>query len=187
MTCFFWFMEAHCNDRTFPLNLDCRVTRDIAYNAVSLPGVVSSPNPGTVEIRNAATGKCADVEGPSLVDGTPIQQWSCVGVLNQRFQIWPAPGAPGYFHIMSVYSGKCVRAWYATSTVFQNTCYSSWLSERMYLQGALNADQYSIREQYTGSNNCWSVPGFSYSSGTDLAHPVCDDYSYWFIWRIVNV
>lgn len=183
---FYYFMEANCNDRSGFAAEDCRFSRDNAYTAVRRPEVVTYPNPGQVEIYNRGALNCADVEGPSLADGVPLQSWDCVGVSNQRFRIWPAPGAPGNFHIKSVYSGKCVRAISSTSRVRQETCNDSYLSMRMYIQGALNDDQYSIRDQYSSRANCWHVPGNSFANGTDLDHPPCDDYSSWYIWRILD-
>lgn len=180
---FYDLMEAHCNNRV--LSGDCRLVRDIYYLAVIAPGVVTDPNPGIVEIPNRETAKCADVEGPSPNDGTPIQQWSCVGVSNQRFRIHPAPNAPGLFHIKPTsITGKCVRA---TSTVFQWTCSDTLLSERFRIQGALNEDMYSLRDALSSFGRCWHVPGNSYSNGTDLDNPTCNDLSYWYIWRIRNV
>lgn len=185
---FFWIMEAHCNNRNFPLSLDCRITRDIAYAAVTFPGVVADPNPGVVEFRNLATGKCADVEGASLAGGAPLQQWSCVVVTNQRFRIWPAPGAPGYFHVIAEHSEKCMRAVSTgTNAVYQNQCFDSLLTERFSLQGAYNTDWYSVRDAYTSLANCWQVPLLNFTNGTNLLHPTCNDFSYWYLWRIVNV
>lgn len=176
----YWLMEAHCNDRFFAF--DCRLIRDSYKTAVSLPGVVTNPNPGLVEIRSRMTGKCADIEGASSADNTPIQQWSCVGVSNQRYKIWPAPNAPGYFHIKPSHSNMCARA--LTDPV-QWSCVNTWDSERFRIQGALNQNQYSIRSKHH-QNECWKVP-LSWSNSTDLVDPVCDDYNNWYIWRIVDV
>ncbi|RMH78219.1 MAG: hypothetical protein D6683_07890 [Actinomyces sp.] len=175
---FFWMMEAHCNDRFF--SGDCRIIRDLYYAAVSLPGVVTEPNPGLVEIQNFGSSKCADIEGPSTADNTPIQQWSCVGVSNQRFRIWPAPGAPGYFQIKPQHaSGLCARA--LTDPV-QWACSNTWNTQRFKLQGALNLDRYSIRSKYR-ENECWKVPT-SYANGADLEDPACFDTNNWYLWSI---
>lgn len=183
---FYYFMEANCNDRSGFAASDCRFYRDSAYTAVRHPDVVAYPNPGQVEFYNRGALNCADVEGPSLADDVPLQSWDCLGVSNQRFRIWPAPGAPGYFHIKSVYSGKCVRATSSSDRVTQETCNDSYYSMRMYIQGALNDNQYSIREQNSRGADCWHVPGNSYANGTNLDHVPCNDYSSWYLWRIFD-
>ncbi len=176
---FFWLMEAHCNDRIFAQY--CCVVRDSYYLAVSLPSVVTDPDPGVVQVLNLATLKCADVEGPSLTDGTPLQQWDCVGVANQKYRIWPAPGAPGFFQIKTTFSGstRCARA--LTDPVIW-TC-QNWDSQRFQIRGALNHDIYSIRSKFH-SSECWKVPN-AFTNGLDLINPPCNDYSSWYLWRIV--
>ncbi len=179
---FYYLMEAHCNDRAFLIRTDCRLMRDAAFLAVSTPGVVSDPSPGLVEIRNVATGRCTDVEGPSTANNAPLHQWQCVGVSNQRFRIHPAPGSPGRFQIRAEHSGKCARAF---STVKQYDCVNGWNSERFRIQGALNQNKYSLRGAGDWYVSCWQVPG-GFSNGTDLAHPTCNDNSNWYIWRILR-
>lgn len=181
----YYFAEANCNDRSGFAADDCRFYRDSVYSAVTRSFVVADPSPGEVEFYNRGALNCADVEGPSFADGAPLQSWDCVGVANQRFRVWPAPGAPGFFHIKSVYSGKCVRALTSTSSVTQQTCNDSFASMRMLIQGALNDNQYSLREQNPGAH-CWHVPGNSFSNGTNLDHPPCDDYDRWYLWRIFD-
>ncbi|HEX8631992.1 MAG TPA: RICIN domain-containing protein, partial [Catenuloplanes sp.] len=61
---------------------------------------------GYVQLVNAATGKCADVTGKSLVDGAALVQWSCGTGTNQQFQLRDA--GSGYVNIVARHSGKCV-------------------------------------------------------------------------------
>jgi len=178
---FYYLMEAHCNDRVF--GGDCRIVRDTYYSVVSAPGVVTNPKPGIVSMYNLGSYKCADVEGPYSADGTPIQQWSCVGVSNQKYRIWPAPNAPGLLQIRPYWiSEKCARA--TGNQVTQHTCYDSDTSEQIYVQGALNGDMYSIRSRISSYRKFWHVLGNSTSNGTNLDDPTCNDYNYWYIWRI---
>jgi len=181
---FYDLMEAHCNNRSFPLNLDCRNYRDAYHFAVTLPGVETFADPGPVEIRNSTTGQCADVEGPLVADGTPIQQWGCVSVPQQRWKIWPMDGYPGYFKIVSDFSGKCIAGIGPWNIVIEQAC-NVVDHQRFKIQGALNMDLYSLRDGLSGYQNCINVP-FSTNYGTDLQEPVCDDFSHWYIWRIVS-
>lgn len=129
---FYWLMEAHCNDRVFAG--DCRDVRDSYYFAVTRSGVVTDPNPGVVSIYNLGSYMCADVEGPAAGDDTPIQQWSCLNTSNQRYRVWPSPGAPGLFQFRPEWiTGKCVDAW---NWVTQWTC-GEYSTQRFRIQGAL--------------------------------------------------
>lgn len=178
---FYWLMEAHCNNRTFPLNVDCRFTRDLAFQAVSQSFVVTNPSPGAVELVNRQTLRCADVEGPSYAD-VPIQQWACVNVPQQEYKIWPAPGRPGYFRIISEFSGKCIAR--SFTVVVQRSC-NGTDQQTFAIQGALNQDMYSFRDYQSGLQNCMRVP-FMHTDGLNLDHPVCNDYDHWYLWRIYD-
>ncbi len=175
---FYWIMEAHCNNRLF--SGDCRIVRNSYFAAVSLPWVVTNPNPQGVNIKSKATGKCVDLEGPSSANGTPIQQWSCVGVANQRWTIWPG-STPGYFRIQTHSAGnKYIRV----SNVVYQYALAGYSSMEFKIQGALNQDQYSIRSR-NKPNECWKVP-VSYTNGVNLIDPTCNDFSNWWIWRITD-
>ena len=180
-TAFYFLMDAHCNNRVF--QGDCNIVRDSYYLAVRVPSVVTNPNPGNVTIVNRGSFKCADVEGPSTAENTPIQQWSCVNVNQQRWRIWPASGYPGYFEIRSVFSGKCVGATGYYNVVVQQACGSGIDYHRFRIQGALGLDQYSIRDGQSSYQNCWKSPQTS-ANGANLQNPTCNDYSNWYIWRI---
>jgi len=47
-------------------------------------------------------GKCLDVEGPNVANGTPVQIWDCVGVVNQKWTLTPAG------ELVDLHSGKCL-------------------------------------------------------------------------------
>jgi hypothetical protein len=173
---FFYLMEAHCNNRV--LATLCRDVRD-AYYLATVPAVADS-DPGWVRIRNGQTSQCADVEGPSTGEFVPLQQWSCLSLSNQRFKILPSPSGPGLFEIRAQHSNKCM---WANGGVAQFTCQSYDPLQRYRIQGALNQDQYSIRAESPSFSTCWRVP-FNYNLGQNLDSPSCNDYSYWYIWRI---
>ena len=180
-----WYlMEANCNDRNIIFRIDCRSFRDNIYSAVSLPWVVTDPTPGEVILVNEKTGKCADVEGPSTADNTPIQQWGCAGVSNQRFRIRPAPGAAGYFQVKPQHTtGKCARA---LVDPVQWSCQDTWNTQRFEFRsavwGSVSLDEYTIRSKYHPTK-CWKVPG-SYSNGVDLDDSSCNSANDWYLWEI---
>lgn len=178
--------DANCAPRNIASRQLCYVESDIISTTVRAPFVVTNPSPGPVEIVNRQTSKCADVEGPSTAD-VPIQQWSCLGVNQQRWRIYPAPNAAGYFEIRSVYSGKCVAASPFYNVVVQQACSSSGQHDyhRFRIQGALNGNQYSLREGQSGYANCMKVPQTT-TNGANLQDPACNDSSNWYLWRIVD-
>ncbi len=180
---FYSLMLDHCNDRVF--RADCEDVAETYYFGVSLPGVVTPPSPGIVEIRQDVSGKCVDVEGPSVANFAPFQQWSCNGAGNQRFRIWPATEA-GAFQIIAEHSQSCARTpGGGSNLVYQFTCFNTYHSERFRIQGALNQNLYSLRSRITNFNSCWLMFG-SFANGADIVDAGCDDYNNWFLWRIVD-
>lgn len=176
---FYDVMEAHCNDRI--LAADCRLVRDAYYLAVRAPFVVTNPSPGVVYITNGRTGKCMDIEGPSTAN-VPIQQWDCADVSQMTWRIWPQSGYPGQFKIVSEYSDKCVAPSPIYNVVVQQVCSTSSY-HRIRIRGALNENQFSLRDGQSGFANCIAVPSLD-TNGTNLTDPACFDYSYSHIWRI---
>ena len=58
---------------------------------------------------NVASGKCLDVSGAATDDGTRVQQWSCTGGANQKWQPQPVAGdQSGAVQLVAVHSGKCL-------------------------------------------------------------------------------
>lgn len=168
---FYDIMEAHCNNRVF--SGDCRIARDIAYVAVSAPPVVTNANPGVVFAVNMQSGKCMDIEGPSTGTGASIQQWTCADVSQQKWRIWPQPGYPGLFKIVSEHSDKCVAASPIYNIVVQQSCTTESF-KRIRIRGALNGNQYSLRDGQSSYNNCIAAPS-SNLNGTNLTDPVVED------------
>jgi hypothetical protein len=58
------------------------------------------------EIVARHTGKCLDVEAASNVNGARVQQWDCLGVVNQRWEVVPL--GDGYHRIIARHSGKAL-------------------------------------------------------------------------------
>ena len=92
------------------------------------------PQAGTYFIRNNATEKFIDVEGPSTADGAIIQQWSFSTANQKKWMIEHVPGGEGFVRIKSVYSNKYIAVDSTTSTTIKQTStldnYSLWKFER---------------------------------------------------------
>ncbi len=181
-TTFNQLMNAHCNDRAIGHRKACAAARVGAYLAVITPPVVTNPNPGAVMFSNVASRKCIDVEGPSATRWTPLQQWSCKRVNNQRFKIWPSSGAPGLFEIRPLFpNNRCISTLLA---VWINPCNSSLKTQQVIIKGFSNRDEYTITSR-ANLQGCWGVPRTT-TNGVDLISSVCGSQLSWFRWRIVN-
>ena len=173
-------MKANCNDRSFINRQLCNATRATVYRAVRLGPVVTDPNPGVVVISNIASRKCVDVEGPSLATRTPLQQWKCKNINNQRFRIWPSAGASGYFEVRPVYpTNRCVSI---ANSVWIDPCNSNQYSQQVRIRGIAKKDEYIITSRIR-PRGCWHVP-HSTKDGLDLLNPYCNVQDSWSRWRI---
>src|SRR5204862_8329853 len=57
----------------------------------------------------SSPGQCMDVTGASASDGAAIQQFSCHGGPNQRWEVRYVAGATDVLvHVLSLASGKCL-------------------------------------------------------------------------------
>ena len=163
---FFYAMEAHCNDRVFPLSVDCRLNRDIYYSAVRLPSVVTDANPGLITLRNINSLLCADVPGSSTAFGTVLIQWTCNSTPNQKFRIWPAQGQPGFFEIQASHSGLC--AFSSNAGVAEWPCGSSNPAGQFWIWSYNDSDLWTLRPRDGFSSRCWDVPGSSKLPGVQI-------------------
>lgn len=163
---FAYVMEAHCNDRVFPLNADCRFNRELYYRAVRLPSVVTNANPGLITLRNINSLLCADVPGSSTSYGTVLIQWTCNSTPNQKFRIRPAQGQPGYFEIQASHSGLC--AFFSSAGVAEWPCGSSNPAGQFWIWSYNDSDLWTLRPRDGFSLRCWDVPGSSKLPGAQI-------------------
>jgi hypothetical protein len=64
--------------------------------------------PANHTVTSVNSGKCLDVTGASLSDGTQVIQWTCgAGKPNQQWQLVPVTGSNAV-QLVSVNSGKCL-------------------------------------------------------------------------------
>jgi hypothetical protein len=178
---FYDLMLSHCDDRV--LSLDCEVVADSYHVAVSLPGVVTDPDPALIEIVNLQSGSCMDVEGPSWSNGAPIQQWECVDVDNQHFRAIPSDDNVFAFLIQADHSSKCIEADLVGEVLTQQTCDPNEPLQNFYFVSMVGTDTYTFRDDSSNWQNCSKPPGTP-GDGDDLVHPYCDDTSVWVKWQV---
>jgi hypothetical protein len=80
-----------------------------------------------VEIVNAVSGKCADVEGESLFQGAHVHQWDCHNDANQLWRL--EDQGNGYVIYRNLNSGLCMTATPLSGsyTITQDICVASSL------------------------------------------------------------
>ncbi|WP_157167927.1 RICIN domain-containing protein [Streptomyces typhae] len=94
----------------------------LATTAV-LAGPAHAGVSGQYSFRNAATGKCLDVQGGSSADQTVLQQFSCNGKSHQRFSLAFQVDDPTSL-LRALHSNKCIQAFSSTpgTAVYQRPC-----------------------------------------------------------------
>lgn len=60
-----------------------------------------------VRLRAKHSERCLDIEGASWGDGTPLLQWDCTGLSNQRFHFVKV--GKGTYVIVAAHSGDCLE------------------------------------------------------------------------------
>jgi Ricin-type beta-trefoil lectin domain-like len=169
---FYWLMEAHCNNRV--LANDCRLIRNTYYNGVTLPGVVTDPDPAGVSIKAVHSGKCADVSGAGLGSAVPIIQYDCVGgAPEQKYKFWPAPNAPGLFQLRPTHSGACADVNISTYAMTQFSCGVFYTEQRFQVVGSFSVNIFTLRSQRNSFTRCWTVPGNSFANLVQLKENSC--------------
>jgi hypothetical protein len=59
-----------------------------------------------VSLVNRGSGRCMDISGSNMKDGSALQLWDCVGTTNQKFTL--RPDGAGYYYIVAQHSGRCL-------------------------------------------------------------------------------
>jgi hypothetical protein len=139
--------------------------------ATGLPPLTSrtlaSPSYSALTVK--FSGKCVDVQGGDIADGTAIVQWDCHGGDNQ---LWSFQSVAGYYEVVSKVSGKCLDVQEASQAndtiVLQWSCYGGdnqlWSVQRV-------GDYYRFVAKHSGK--CLDVRGADPSNGVALIQWDC--------------
>ena len=128
----------------------------------------AGPPPAQIgTLQSLASGKCIDLPGGQVRDGTQVIQYECHGGPNQQWKFVSA-GAAGT-RIVSRLSGKCMGLDPVGNRVMQSQCDGSpdqlWAIE---ISGSGNTIRNSANEL------CLDVPGASLANGAKLIAWTCN-------------
>lgn len=113
------------------------------------------------------SGKCLDVRGISTSPGAVVQQWSCWGNANQKWQITPAGN--GTYELKSVNSGLALNvsdASQSAGAAIVQWPYSGASNQKWKLQ-PLGDGYYTVVSE--GSGKCLDVSGGPNATGNGTA------------------
>ncbi len=119
---------------------------------------------GTVTLTEIASGKCADVSGASLTNGTNVIQWSCSGHTNQQWALKSV--ATNTFNLVNVNSGKCMDvsggSTSAGAKVIQWSCNGG--NNQKWIATSAGSGRFQFKAVHSGQ--CLDVTGNSLVNGT---------------------
>lgn len=127
------------------------------------------PQP-TFTLRNAGTGKCADVANSSRSDQAAVNQFTCHGGANQRWYFWTVPGTSRIL-VVNDYSGHCLDIPWGTTNggeaVQQFSCHGDGSQQ---FERVARGSSIAIRR--SGTNLCLEAPAAGVNS-TQLRQVPC--------------
>jgi microsomal dipeptidase-like Zn-dependent dipeptidase len=154
----------------------CRTRREHALGlerdgvCVTLEAQAPVPGPADEVLATYHAGRCLDVEGRSVRDGARVQQVTCNGGNNQRWQLRAAGG--GALELVASHSGKCLEveggAGGAGAAVVQRACsgapHQRWQAER-------SGNTFALRAAH--SQLCLEVKDQSRADGAAVVQADC--------------
>ncbi|MBV9226367.1 MAG: RICIN domain-containing protein [Acidobacteriaceae bacterium] len=144
---------------------------DLGSNLQSMTGTLTTPT-GWVKVVSKNSGKCLDITGISTAPGAPLQQWTCTGGDNQKFQFTPVPGG---YKVTAKNSGLQLDVWGGPNATQDGPAIKQW----PYWGGANEIFQVSqeMDGYYTihpaDSGKCFDVSGISKNDGAPVTQWTC--------------
>jgi hypothetical protein len=160
----------------------------ISFSALMLiASVALAIEPGVYEIRPYhISSKCLDVRGGALARGTNIQQWTCVGVANQRWHI-RRTAQPDVYEMVAEHSRKCLDvrggALNNGANVQQWDCVGV-ANQKWFFRSTARPNVYEIVAEHSGK--CLDVRGGELNNGTNVQQWDCAGFANqkWLLHRI---
>ncbi len=133
----------------------------------ALPPVTPSGlSDGLYSMKSRHSQKCFDLAGNIGDNGSPLQQWSCNGLNQQKFYVKNL-GA-GLYTLTTATAGKCVTAsgarWENGVPMVAWDCYGG-SEQKVSIVPSVNG-YYTVRYAHTGK--CMDVEGLSYDDGQEV-------------------
>ncbi|MER5888765.1 RICIN domain-containing protein [Streptomyces sp. NPDC001941] len=125
---------------------------------------------GQYTFRNAATGKCLDIQAGSTADNAVLQQFSCNGKSHQRFSLAFQVDDPTSL-MRATHSNKCLQVFSSTpgSTIVQRPCDN--VSQQRWEFVELGGN--SVLVKNTASGLCLDDGGAPSGSRREVRQTVC--------------
>jgi hypothetical protein len=136
-----------------------------------IEGVVQDLS-GSFSLKAVGSGKCLDVPGNSLANGTGLVQWTCHAAPNQTWQVKQL--SSGIHQVISASSGKCADVSGASTAdgarIIQWPCSTSKTNQQWKLLGSGGG---VYRVQSVKSGKCMAVAGSSTADGAAIEQRPC--------------
>jgi hypothetical protein len=120
------------------------------------------------------SNKCLDVPGGQTTSGLQLQQLTCNGSKDQKFQFQPVSGTPDTYKIINFSSGQCLEVYggYPSNgnRIVQSSCNTS--SHQRFRLEATGSGYYRLIAQH--SNKCVDVYGGYDYDGAKMIQWTCD-------------
>lgn len=155
-----WLPLAFPSSTSMSLSWSPEITVDTAAGTVD--GTAATYH--TLTARHS--GRCADVTGQSLWQGTQVKQYDCNGGGNQKY--WFKPVGGGYHQLVVRGSSLCVRE--NASTVSQEDCDASAAGQQWSV--TTTGSYVTIRSRATGE--CLDVNGASTANSAAIITYTCN-------------
>ncbi|MFC8419688.1 RICIN domain-containing protein [Streptomyces sp. NPDC057236] len=155
-----WLPLTFPSSTSMSLSWSPEITVDTAAGTVD--GTAATYN--TLTARHS--GRCADVTGRSLWQGTQVKQYDCNGGGNQKY--WFKPVGGGYHQLVVRDSSLCVRE--NASTVSQEDCDASAAGQQWSV--TTTGSYVTIRSRATGE--CLDVNGASTANSAAIITYTCN-------------
>jgi hypothetical protein len=131
---------------------------------------------GVYQVINVNSNKCLDVNAASMVNLAAVQQWTCWGGDNQKFQIESV--GVGLYKLKAMHSGRVVSisgTWANSGKLVDGAPVTQWDDingdeQKFYLQAS--GAGYMIKSQL--SNKCLDISNFSTADGIQLQQFTCN-------------
>jgi len=153
--------------RPWAIRLGC-LAATVATAVLGLAAPASA-NPYGQQFAAVHSGKCLDMTGANPANGTPIQQWQCLGNPNQGWNDgdWTPDG---YFVFRNAATDKCIDGFlgYEGADVIEWTCDGTQTQRWQVLRPDIDHHYDWMQFKNVANDKCLDVRGRATNNGAHL-------------------